>query len=513
MLEMKNISKNFEAVQALNHANLKLGKGEIMALLGSNGSGKSTLVKVLSGLVNPTGGEIFIDEQAVSVRNSADARKLGIAVAYQDYSLIPKMSVRDNIMLSLSPCRKTGRIDEKKAGEIAEYYLNELKIEAAPDMPVELLMPSTQSMIEIAKALAMKPKILILDEATASLHADEVDIVFSVLKKYKAEGMSIIIVTHRMNEIFRICEKCTILKSGETVAEGNIKDLDLDEIVFHMTGKYPDKEVGGSPHKAEFRHADLLLDVRDMAMPPKLKDVNFKAYRGEIVGIGGLDGQGQSEFIRAILGDKKYTGGNIIYRGKEVHYKQPADAVAEEIGFISGDRSRESIFPLRTVAENLFAGNTAKGKLFAYLSPQEVESFAQDAMQKYGVVAGGNRHPANSLSGGNQQKLVVGRWIALTPNLLLLDDPTKGVDINSRREIHRILRSCTEKGMSVIYVSSDKEELLEISDRIYIFYEGKISALLEGEDRREEKLVAAMLGIQQAKTEKGRENGETISLA
>ena len=230
MLEMRNISKNFEAVQALKNANLSLKKGEIRALLGSNGSGKSTLVKVLSGLVAPSGGEIYFDGQPVPIRNAKEARDLGIAVAYQDYSLIPKMSVLDNIMLSLAPCGRGGRIDEAGARETAQFYLNLLKIEVPLEAVVELLMPSTQSMIEIAKALALKPKILILDEATASLHSDEVDIVFEVLRKLKEEGTSVIVVTHRMNEIFRICDSCTILKSGETVAEGNIDQLDLDAI-------------------------------------------------------------------------------------------------------------------------------------------------------------------------------------------------------------------------------------------------------------------------------------------
>ena len=211
LLEMRNISKNFEAVQALKNANLSLKKGEIRALLGSNGSGKSTLVKVLGGLVAPSNGEIYFDGQPVPIRNAKEARDLGIAVAYQDYSLIPKMSVLDNIMLSLAPCGRGGRIDEAGARETAQFYLNLLKIEVPLEAVVELLMPSTQSMIEIAKALALKPKILILDEATASLHSDEVDIVFEVLRKLKEEGASVIVVTHRMNEIFRICDSCTIL--------------------------------------------------------------------------------------------------------------------------------------------------------------------------------------------------------------------------------------------------------------------------------------------------------------
>lgn len=497
MLEIRNISKSYEAVQALNHASMKVEKGEIMALLGSNGSGKSTLVKVLSGLVKPNNGEVFIDGQKVRIKNAADARKLGIAVAYQDYSLIPKMSVADNIMLGIEAKNKNASLDFKKNREVAQKYLDQLKINVSPDAMVELLMPSVQSMVEIAKAIAQKPKILILDEATAALHSDEVDIVFRVLHELKAQGTAIIVVTHRMGEVFRICDRCTILKSGETVAASEIQKLNINEIVFHMTGKYPDKEVSSNLGQNQTINDELILDVQSMVVPPKIKGINIKVYRGEIVGIGGLDGQGQSDFIRTILADKKYSSGKVLYKGKEVHYPSTAHAIADDIGFISGDRGRESIFPLRSVAENLFAGNTAKGHLFSFLSPKEIENFAQKAMFDYGIVAGSSRHPANSLSGGNQQKLVVGRWIALSPQLLLLDDPTKGVDINSRHEIHKILRKCTRAGMSIIYVSSDNEELLSISDRIYVFYEGKISGLLEGTDRVEEKLVTAMLGIQE----------------
>lgn len=504
MLEMRNITKNFDAVLALNSASLTVEKGEIMALLGSNGSGKSTMVKVLSGLVNPTKGEVLLDGKPVSIQSAADARALGIAVAYQDLSLIPAMSVVDNIVLGIEPKGKTGMIDRKKARETAEYYLNLLKIDVDPDALVQFLMPSTQSMIEIAKALALKPRLLILDEATASLHSDEVDILFDLLVKIKAEGTSVIIVTHRMSEIFRVCDRCTILKSGETVAAGKISEMDLDDIVFHMTGKRPDKNAGDCQHvEHENKQEDLLLDVQDLTMLPKLNHVNFQTYKGEIVGIGGLDGQGQSEFIRAILADTHHTGGEIIYRGKTTHYKSTADAIADDMGFISGDRNRESIFPVRSVAENIFAGNATKGSLFKPLSRKTIDTFAEKAMQDYGIVAGSTAHPANSLSGGNQQKLVVGRWIALSPALLLLDDPTKGVDIHSRREIHKILKACLADGMSVIYVSSDNEELLEISDRIYVFYEGRISAQLCGENRTEEKLVSAMLGLNGNEAQKG----------
>lgn len=496
MLKMADISKNFDAVKALSHASLSVKSGEIMALLGSNGSGKSTMVKILSGLVNPSGGTIEIEGKPVQIRSGADVRRLGVAMAYQDLSLIPAMSVVDNITLGMEPAGRFGRIDKKAAREKAEKYLRLLRVDIDPAALVQDLMPSTQSMVEIAKAMATEPKLLILDEATASLHSDEVDVLFEVLKDLKQQGMSVIIVTHRMSEIFRICDRCTILKGGETVAGGEIKDMNLDDIVFHMTGKRPDHSVTeetGQSHS--YKEEDLLLDVKGICIPGKLDRVDFQTYRGEIVGIGGLDGQGQAEFIRAVLADVKYTEGQIRFKGREVHYRSTADAVADDMGFISGDRARESIFPIRSVAENLFAAKATKGGLFAPLSSKTIQEFAAKAMEDYGIVAGSISHPASSLSGGNQQKLVVGRWIALSPDLLLLDDPTKGVDIHSRHEIHEILRRCIKDGMSIIYVSSDNEELLEISDRIYVFYEGKISAQLAGCDRTEEKLVAAMMGL------------------
>ncbi len=504
MFELRGITKTFDAVVALNNASLRVETGEIKALLGSNGSGKSTMVKVLSGLVNPNTGQVLFDGKEVQIKSAADARKLGIAVAYQDSSLIPALSVSDNIVLGLEPLNGLKTIDKKKARETAIEIMQKLKISCSPDALVQTLMPSTQSMIEIAKALALKPKVLVLDEATASLHHDEVDVLFELLKELKQTGMSIIIVTHRMGEIYRICDSCTILKGGETVAQGNISDMPLDDIVFHMTGKRPQVKTE-SEEVYEQKEQELFLEVQNLVVFPKVNDISMKINKGEIVGIGGLDGQGQSEFIRSVLGVQKTDSGQFIYKGKQVKFNSSADAIAANIGFISGDRSKESIFPLRSVAENIFAANTTKNGLFAPLTPKAIQDFAQDAVNKYGIVAGSLNHPASSLSGGNQQKLVVGRWIALMPDLLLLDDPTKGVDIHARQEIHKILKDCTENGMSVIYVSSDNEELLEISDTIYVFYEGKISAKLTGDDRTEEKMVAAMMGLTHEKT-KGAES-------
>ena len=499
MVKMQGITKHFGAVTALKEASLEVGQGEIMALLGANGSGKSTLIKVLSGLVRPDKGTVSMAGEGVRIHSAIDSRALGIATAYQDLSLIPAMSVIDNIVMGLEPTKFMGLIDQVKTKEIALKFMKELKIECDPNTLVQSLMPSTQSMVEIAKALASNPKLLILDEATASLHSDEVDTLFELLKRLKKEGLSVITVTHRMGEIYRICDRCTILRSGEMVATGKVKDMELDEVVYHMTGKYPEAAESNSITKVNKEDEEEVIHVKALSVFPKVNKASVVGYKGEIIGIGGLDGQGQSEFLRAILADIPLDSGTITYKGRAVNYKQPADAIKDEMGFISGDRARESVFPIRSVAENIYVGASAKGRLFSVITPQNIKKFAKNAIDTYGIVAGSPEHQAASLSGGNQQKLVVGRWLALSPSLLLLDDPTKGVDIKARQEIHKILKECVNNGMCVIYISSDNEELLEISDRIYVFYEGRISAELSGDERTEEHLVDAMLAIKEVR--------------
>ena len=496
MFELRAIEKRFDAVVALNGAHLQVQPGEIRALLGSNGSGKSTMIKVLAGLVNPNSGEVLIDGEPVKILNGQVSRKLGIATAFQDLSLIPTMSVRDNILLGNEPRNKFGMVDKKAADELIDSLLKRFKIDCDPDAYVQTLMPSVQTMLEVAKAVALKPRLLLLDEVTASLHYDEIEVLFSVMRELKEEGVAMLYVTHRMNEVFQVCDTTTIMRSGETVTEGKMSDFTLDDIVYYMTGQRPEADAAGSvEHHVEEKEEDVVLDVKGMTVFPKVRDLSMRAYKGEIVGIGGLQGQGQSEFIRALLGAEVIEDGTMVYDGKEVKFTSPTQAVANGMGFISGERNREAMFPLRTIEENILAGKVAKGKLFADMRPKDNRAFANDAVEKYSIKIGDLRHPANSLSGGNQQKLVVARWIAMNPKLLLLDDPTKGVDIHSRQEIHRILRQCADEGMTVIISSSESEELLSVSDRIYVFYEGAVSAVLAGENKTPEALVAAMMGM------------------
>jgi len=503
MLEMRGIDKRFDAVIATNKASLNVSSGEIRALLGSNGSGKSTMIKILAGVYAPDGGEILMDGQTVSILSGLDSKNLGIATAFQEKSLIPTMSVVNNLLLGNEPLGPYGVVDRKKAREQINVLLERFSIDCELDAYVQSLMPSTQAMLEIAKAVQQKPRLLLLDEVTASLHYDEIKVLFKIIRELKDEGVAILFVTHRMNEVFELCDHVTIMRGGETVMDSPTDELTLDDIVYYMTGQKPEISDAKSPEEEFAADKELLLNVREHEVYPKVWDISMKVYSGEIIGIAGLQGQGQSEFIRSLLGAQEVTGGTVEFCGEKVKFRSPAEAVRHGVGFISGDRGREAIFPVRSIYENISAGKIAKGNIAAYLSPKSLLSFSRSSVDAFNIKTGALRNPANTLSGGNQQKLVIARWVAMNPKLLLLDDPTKGVDVHSRRDIHKTLKQCAADGMTVIISSSENEELLDIADRIYVFYEGYLSDMLVGENKTEERLVAAMLGMAQNEKDGG----------
>lgn len=492
MLQVEHVKKNFGAVLALSDVSLQLKTGQIRALLGANGSGKSTLVKMLGGINKLDGGRIDIDGKQAAMRSPGDCAKYGIAVAYQDLSLLPRLSVAENIVIANEPGNFSG-LNQKATAEAAEKLIEKLHINTYPGTMVCDLDLSNQSLVEVAKALYRKPRILVLDEITASLHHNQVETLFGVLRELKEEGLSILFVSHRLDEVFSLCDTATILREGASVADLTLSDTNRNEVVYHMTGKRIEEAAAEKP--AERAEKDQLLAVEDLKIPDRVFGVSMHAGRGEIIGIAGLQGQGQGEFIRALYGAIPYRAGTVKIAGEPVRLKTPADAIRCGIGFISGDREKESIFQIRSVAENLFVIKTAVSRLLSWISAGKQKNEADALIRKLNIVAAGMDVPANSLSGGNQQKLVVGRWLVAQPKVLLLDDPTKGVDVSSRSEIHGFLRDMTKTGMAVVFSSSDNEELLEVAGRIYVFYEGKIIRELAGNDRTGENLASAMLGM------------------
>jgi ribose transport system ATP-binding protein len=493
LLEMKGISKYFGAVRALHRADLSLAAGEIRALLGANGSGKSTMVKVLGGLIHRDAGSIHLDGREIPVRSSKESRSWGFGAAYQDLSLVPRLTVIDNIMLGHEP-RRACLVDRNKALTTAMDCLDTLGVLIQPDSLVMDLDASAQSLVEIAKAISWKPRILLLDEVTASLHKEQVGKVFGLLRKLRDDGTAILFVSHRLDEVFELCDMASILRGGESVASVATSAVGENDLVFHMTGMHIE-DVRGVQKTPQERRGETVLEARDFRVSHKVNGVSLKAAQGEIIGIGGLQGQGQEEFLRALYGYTAQDSGEMLVDGKPVRFKSPAEAVSRGFGFIPGDREREGIFHARPIIDNIYMAEFGKRGIAGYVYPKSLVAGAAGVVEKLKIKIGSPRDPASSLSGGNQQKLIIGRWIKGESRILLLDDPTKGVDVSSRREIHELLRGMAERGATIMLSSSDNEELLEISDRILVFYEGRIVVELSGDSIKEETLVAAMLGV------------------
>jgi ribose transport system ATP-binding protein len=499
LLQMLDIGKRFGAVTALHGASLSLMPGEIRALLGANGSGKSTLVKVLGGMVKPDDGAIILRGKPLTIHSPRDSRQNKIAVAYQDLSLVPQISVTDNVMLGQERRNKAGFSSNAIMRERTLQLLKLLKMELNPDTLVGDLEPATQSLVEVLKALAWEPEILILDEVTASLHHDQVRQLFDLLREKQRQGLGILFVSHRFDEVFSLCETATVLRGGETVnASVKLSEVNSSDLVYFMTGQYPDQSQKTTCQDVLCGGREPVLSLKDVHVAKQVNGVSFQVYKGEMVGLGGLQGQGQAELLRAIIGGIPVSEGEVRFADKPVHFKSPSEAVHCGIGFISGDREREGILPIRPVSENLFLAKFAIQSIWSIVKSGQLKSGAREVIEQLKIVAGGPNLPANSLSGGNQQKLIVGRWLMVHPKLLLLDDPTKGVDVNARREIHQLLYQLAANGTTIIISSSDNEELLAISNRIFVFYEGKIAAELCDEQKTETRLVSAMLGVEQA---------------
>lgn len=493
MLTISNLQKNFGAVKAVKDASLHIEKGEIKALLGANGSGKSTLVKVLSGLCKKDGGTISLEGDDIDISSSIQSFKYGIAMSYQDLSLIPILSVAENMVIGNEPKKKIGIIDKEKMNAYAKDMIEKLGINAYPGTTVSKIDLSNQGLIEVAKALYTKPRLLILDEITASMHHDQVKRLFEFLKQKSKEGLSILFVSHRFDEVYDFCETATILREGVSVEDVVLKDTTSEKLVYYMTGQDENSARVYKQKDEKIAH-EPMLQVSDMQIGGAVNGVSIRVAKGEIIGIAGLQGQGQGEFLRALYGAKHFQEGTIELDGKGIKIKSPRDAIKKGFAFISGDRDQEGVFSKRSVAENIFIVQNAIRRLVSVIKVKQQKQQIKQIIKKLNIVAAGIGVPASSLSGGNQQKLIVGRWLLIKPKILLLDDPTKGVDVTSRNEINELLREMTKTGMSIIFSSSDNEELLRVAQRIYVFYEGKIARELTGSDMNGQLLASTMLG-------------------
>ena len=493
-LSAQNIVKRYAGVVALAQGNLEARSGEVLALVGANGSGKSTLCKVITGVVAPDEGQLLLNNDRLAFRTPYEAQAHGIAAVYQDFSLIPTMSVADNIWLNhepLSGVLVNRRELRKRTHELIQLFGDTVHASLTPDALVASLPPDERQIVEILKALSVQPQIMILDEATASLDNRQVARLFDLIAQWKAQGKAIIYISHRMGEIMRVADRVTVLRNGKTVGDCFTNAITERELVNLMvdTDKIQDQAEKAHHLQASIETRPVLLSVSDLRTR-SLKGVGFEVREGELLGVGGLQGQGQADVLLSIFGAIPYAG-SVTLGGKAQHCRHPNEAMALGIAFVPGDRATEGLLMRSSVFDNLMLPTWEK-----YGFPLRVNQAVKTAMtttQSLNVVMDTLDMPVSSLSGGNAQKVVIGKWLQRNPRLLLLNDPTKGVDVGAKGEFYALLTQLLAKGTAVIFYSSDDEELVALCDRVLVMYNGKIRKELTGQDLTLPRLVAASL--------------------
>ncbi len=471
ILKIEKLSNSFPGVKALADVNFTLRKGEIHGLMGENGAGKSTLIKVVTGLYRKdTGGGIFFEDKLFEAHSPMEATKSGISTVYQEINLIPNLSVAENIFLGRQPIRR-GMIDWKEINARAETALKKLDIHIDLTKPLSSYSIAIQQMVSIARALDISAKILILDEATSSLDAAEVEQLFSVMRKLKSEGLSIIFITHFINQIYEISDRITVLRNGKLVGEYETSTLPRVELIARMLGKElvefqykaPERLRGEkkSPNK-------VFLQVRSMERRGSISAFDLDICKGEVLGLAGLLGSGRTEIARLLFGIDKPERGNTLLDGKRISISSPKKAIENNFGFCPENRISEGIIPELTVRENIILALQAKNGVFKYLSRKRQEEIADRYIKALNIITPTADQITKNLSGGNQQKVIVARWLASNPRFLILDEPTRGIDVGTKAEIQQLILSLSRKGMAILFISSELEEMIRCCQRIAV---------------------------------------------
>ena len=477
-VEMKGISKSFFGSKVLDDVSFNVLPGEIHALAGENGAGKSTLMKILQGVYAMDSGEIELAGKSVKIDSFQVARDHGIGMVFQEFSLIPNLNVAQNIYLNREPKNKAGLINDSEAAVDAHRVLQEIGIDIDVTHKVSSLGRAYQQLTEIAKAIAADAKILILDEPTASLAKHEVDALFVVLKKLTARGVSVIYISHRMDEIYQVCDRITILRDGKWIATSSLKKITPKEIIAHITGRVGVEMLTHS-HRGIDRAGVPVLKVQSLKAGSRVNDVSFELFTGEIIGLAGLMGSGRTELVRALFGLDKKDSGRISIKGVAKAIKNPRDAMASGMAFIPEDRRRQGLIMEHSVQENIVSTNLKSLSHLTFLNFGKIETLSQTLIERFEIRPPEAKRTVRLLSGGNQQKVVIAKWMATNPSIILMDEPTVGVDVGTKVEIMKLIRSLAEEGKSIILISSELPELLGICDRILVLKDGQVREELE----------------------------------
>ena len=493
---MQGISKRYGGVRALQDAGLAVEAGRIHAVLGENGAGKSTLIKVMAGVVAPDEGRMLLDGEPVSFKSPAAANAAGIACIFQELSLIPDLTVADNIAIS-NPPRRFGLIDRAEQRRMAEQALARAGADNIhPLALVKDLSLSRRQMVEIAKALARRPRILILDEATSALTAADVSKIYGVLKRLRAEGLALVYISHRIHEITELADECTVFCNGRSVASYAAGTKTDNEVVEMMIGReYNAVFPPRTAHPAS--DAKPVLEVRNLCWTDRLNDISLSVHAGEVIGLGGLDGQGQRELLLALFGVLRGTAGEVLIDGRPITIAGPDFAKRKGIGMalIPEDRKTEGLILPMSVRENLSFAALGRLSRWGVVNASAEREAVERIVRLLAIRTDGTDVPAGSLSGGNQQKLVIGKWLMLAPRILLLNDPTRGIDVGTKQEMYQLLRQLADEGAAILFYSTDYDELVGCCDRVLVMCDGAIGRELVGGEITERALVSSALNL------------------
>jgi rhamnose transport system ATP-binding protein len=495
---LANVSKRFGATQALLDVSLALLPGEVHGLVGENGAGKSTIVKVLAGIHQPDSGSVLLDGRPVLLHGPAHARTLGLATVHQEPRLFPDLTVAENVFMGHVPTGSLGSINWPEMRKSADAIFESLNVHLDAAAVVRGLSMADQQLIEIAKALSVDARVLVLDEPTASLSAHEVDRLFAIVRQTRDRGVAILFVSHRLEEVFALCDRATVLRDGRHVITAPTSEFTAPDLVRHMVGR----EVSLFPRSAA-KIGDVLLDVRDLSLLGSFRDVSFSVRSGEIVGLAGLVGAGRTEVARVLFGLDRADSGEVFLDGKRVRFHTPSEALRAGIAYVPEDRHLDGLVAGFSIAENVTLPILPRLFPRLFMHRTKERDLASGYSERLRIRSTGVDELVEALSGGNQQKVVIAKWLATKPRVLILDEPTRGVDIGAKVEVHRIISDLAASGLGIILISSELPEVLAMSDRIVVLHEGHISAEIPRSEATEERVMYAATGQTAEETQRG----------
>ncbi|MGM0902966.1 MAG: sugar ABC transporter ATP-binding protein [Bacillota bacterium] len=485
LLEMTGVNKRFPGVYALKGVDFTLESGEVHALLGENGAGKSTLMKILGGIYSIDEGKIFIEGKEVQINGVKEAQKYGISIIHQEIVLVPYLSIAENIYLGREPLTKAGLIDKKVMYENAQKFLDDFDMGLSAHTLVGNLTVAQQQMIEIIKAVSFNSKIIVMDEPTSSLSEKEVEFLFKTIRNLKAKGVGMVYISHRMNELFQITDRITVMRDGEYIGTVVTKETKIDDLIAMMVGReltnYYVRDFGtpGEP----------VLQVRNLSKKGVLDNASFELYKGEILGFAGLVGAGRSELMKCIFGLDLFEQGDILINGEKTTIRNPNDAIKNRIAYVTENRKEEGLFLIKSVQYNLTIKILDEFMKFFRVNSKYENNVTNDYIQELSIKTPNADQTVGNLSGGNQQKVLISRWLATKPKVLILDEPTRGVDVGAKAEIYTIINQLVKEGVSIIMISSELPEVINMSDRIAVMANGKIQTILNRERFSQETIM------------------------